>query len=179
MHPRLDELLTFAEDARSALLATIAEVPPEHHAVVPPTGGWSVSHVLQHLYLVEHGSVRAMFRALKTAQAQGVDSERETSSLLDRIVSMSEAMDAGGFQAPAFTQPESPPDVTTLLAQLSDSRKALLAWAAAADGVALDTIYFPHPRFGELSLYGWVIMLGTHERHHTRQIERIARAVRA
>lgn len=178
MHPRLAEILAYTEHARAELLAVVAAVIAEHHARVPAGGGWSIEEVLHHLYLVEHSSVRAIFRALKRAREGGaVAREGDASSLLARVAAIESRMAARRFEAPAFTRPQERLEVPALLGKLAESREGLRTWAREADGIALDTIHFPHPALGEISLYDWVIMIGAHERHHTRQIEAISNAV--
>ena len=60
------------------------------------------------------------------------------------------------------------------LAGLVESRQALLSALTAADGLALDEITQPHPLFGTLNLYQWVLFVGQHEARHTAQIREIA-----
>jgi hypothetical protein len=39
-----------------------------------------------------------------------------------------------------------------------------------ADGLALETLSFPHRVFGPLDLYQWLLFLDAHENRHTEQI---------
>ena len=41
------------------------------------------------------------------------------------------------------------------------------------NGLAIGQIELPHPRFGLLNAYQWVLFLGAHERRHTAQIREI------
>ena len=68
MHPRLSELLDYADTTRSDLLAAVSTFPTAQWNAPAADGGWSLAQQLTHLYLVEHSSVRAMFRALKDAK---------------------------------------------------------------------------------------------------------------
>lgn len=177
MHPRLAELLDYADRARDDLLAALAATAPAIYAVRPPDGGWTIAEVMAHLYLVEHSSVRAMFRALKNARQAGLGAETDESSLLGALDATGLKTGRGRVEAPPFVYPTEVVDLETARARLGESRDGLRAWAREADGLAIATVCWPHPRLGELNLYEWVIMIADHETRHTRQIREIARQV--
>jgi hypothetical protein len=170
MHPRLSELMDYADATRRDLQALVYTFPPDQVQRPGGDGAWSLSQQLGHLHLVEQSSVRAMFRALKDAKNAGLGAETETSSvraLLDRTDLVAGTRK---LEAPPFTQPADAPDVETAMARLAESRQGLHAWAAAADGFALATVTFPHPALGTLNLYEWVLMIAGHEVRHMAQI---------
>lgn len=173
MHPRLSELLDEAEAARRDLLAVVASFPAERLHTPGADGAWSVAQQLAHLHLVEHSSVRALFRALKDARAAGLGPETETASLRTALDHTDLVAGTRKLIAPDFVQPTETTDLETALARLAESRDGLRAWAREADGLALATVTFPHPRLGTLNLYQWVLMIAGHERRHTAQIERL------
>jgi hypothetical protein len=57
-------------------------------------------------------------------------------------------------------------------AALDERRSALLEAVRAADGRAIGAIRFPHPVFGELNAYQWLVFVGAHEARHTAQVPR-------
>ncbi|MBK8058042.1 MAG: DinB family protein [Gemmatimonadetes bacterium] len=174
MHPRLSELLDYADTTRSDLLAAVSTFPTAQWNAPAADGGWSLAQQLTHLYLVEHSSVRAMFRALKDAKKVGLGPETETSSVRGALDATDLVMGTQKLAAPDFVQPATSfPDLATALAKLAESRDGLRAWAAEGDGCALATVTFPHPRLGTLNLYEWVLMIAGHERRHLAQIERL------
>ena len=177
MHPRLAEVMSYAEEARAELLVALADIDPVRAARHPDAGGWSVAEVVEHLHLVEHSSLRALFRALRNARAAGLGDEADDASLAPLIADVASRIGAGGRTAPDFTRPKSAEPLPELVARLAESREGLRTWAREADGAALQEAYFPHPALGELSLYGWVAMLGAHERHHTAQLRAIDAAL--
>jgi len=173
MHPRLAELVEYAESTRRDLLAQVTDFPAGRAHTPGADGAWSLSQQLAHLHLVEHSSVRAMFRALKDAKKAGLGPETETSSLRGALDSTDLAYGTRKLEAPEFVTPTDAPDIETALARLRESREGLHAWAREADGFALATVTFPHPRLGVLNLYEWVLMIAGHERRHMIQIERL------
>lgn len=170
MHPRLAEVMKYAEESREELLAALAGIDATRAARSPEGGGWSVAEIVEHLHLVEHSSLRALFRALRNARAGGLRNESDDTSLSPLIAEIDSRIGAGGRMAPEFTRPKSADPLPELVARLAESREGLRTWAREADGAALEDAHFPHPALGELSLYGWVVMLGAHERHHTAQL---------
>lgn len=170
MHPRLSELLADADGVRDEVLALVGTLTPEQLQAPGLEGRWSVAQHLAHLHLVEHSSVRAMFRALKNARTAGLAAETEASSLLGVLDHTGLASGAGRYVAPEFVAPTDAPDLETARARLAESRSGLRAWAAEGDGWALATIRFPHPVLGPINLYEWVAMIADHERRHLKQM---------
>src|SRR5947208_16912540 len=84
MHPRLQELTTYLDAQRAAVLAASATVPVDRWTEKPTDGAWSVSEVLEHLRKSEEGIVRLVFKLGKQARATegGGRLETETSSVL-------------------------------------------------------------------------------------------------
>ena len=178
MHQRLVELMEHADSAREQLLTAVRDLPVDHYFRQPPGDGWSVSQILAHLHLVEHSSVRAMFRALKDGKKAGLGSETETSSILGALDATGLRDGRGKFDAPPFTQPQDSPDLDVALVRLAESREALHAWAREADGFAIGTLTFPHPVLGALTLYQWILMISHHELRHLQQIRDVALSLR-
>jgi uncharacterized damage-inducible protein DinB len=170
MHPRLSELLAHADQVRGELLAVVDAVDDARWSAPGPDGGWSVSQHLAHLHLVEQSSLRALFRTLRNARAEGLAQETETGSLLGALDHTGLVEGRTKFVAPDFVVPADVPDRAAVRARLAESRAGLHAWAQEADGYALATVSFPHPRLGTLNLYEWVLMIADHERRHLRQI---------
>ncbi|MEO6447451.1 MAG: DinB family protein [Gemmatimonadaceae bacterium] len=173
MHARLAELMHLAEGTREELIALVRDVPEQQYAHPPSDGGWSVAQVLAHLHLVEHSSVRALFRTLKDGKKAGLERESDTTSLVGSLDASGLREETTKRQAPSFTQPSDSPVLHEALAQLAESREALRTWAREADGFALGTLRFPHPLLGALTLYEWILMLHHHEQRHLRQIRHL------
>lgn len=178
MHPRLQEVLDYTNRARSDLLAALDRIHPSKIDQRSENDEWSIREVVEHLHLVEKSSLRALFRTLRDAKKTGVAAaESETSSVRPIIDDVESRMVEKKRSAPEYTLPTGGASIDELKGQLKESRDGLHLWANEADGTALDTITFPHPALGDLSLYGWVAMLGAHERQHMEQIERIVKSL--
>ena len=57
-------------------------------------------------------------------------------------------------------QPRAGVDMPTAWASVERSREKLRELVVAADGLALSEVHVPHPAFGTLNLYQWLIFVG-------------------
>jgi len=179
MHARLAGLAAFLADTRSHVVAAALALSPEDSARRPSEDAWSADEILTHLGLVEPGVAKRIAKSVRLAKEGGL--ARETSEepvlhLLDgRRIETGEAK----LVAPEFVDPKQVLPRDRALEALARSREALLAAVAEADGWALAEVVAPHPVFGPLNMYEWLIFLGQHERRHLAQLERTAAAVRS
>ena len=177
MHPRIQELLTYLDEGRVALIAAVSEAPPAILAERPGEGRWSIATVLEHLAIVERRTATMIHHELTRAQRAGLAAESESSSvmgLLDtsRLVDRSQRLVAGETARPTGTQ-----SAEVSLEALASARAVLETALERVDGLAIGLIELPHPRFGLLNAYQWVLFLGAHERRHMAQIREILEAL--
>ena len=59
-------------------------------------------------------------------------------------------------------------------AAIERSGSAMRDAVMAADGLALGSVSWPHPRFGPLTAYQWIAFSGAHQARHAAQIREIA-----
>jgi hypothetical protein len=175
VHPRLEELLQYADAQRAVLLAAVATVPESARDRRPAADAWSVAEVLEHLHRVEQGIARLIARQVERARGKGLAQETETSSLLHSLDHLALTQRNTRFPAPDFVQPEGTLPASAAITALEHSRRALREALATGDGLALATVSFPHVLLGPLTLYQWVLFLGQHECRHALQIRDIAR----
>lgn len=157
---------------RAALLARFHAVPAAARIVAPAGGGWSAAEVVQHVARVEAGVVKMLGAGstmARTATAEELTaaqwSERKAHIVRDRTVKV---------QAPERTHPRDAVDADAVVAQVTQSREALLAAFRAADAAVLDGVTFPHPFIGELTLRAWVELVAHHEPRHAEQLAELA-----
>lgn len=174
MHRRLAELVDYAEAQRAALLAAIEPIPETRREERPDPDCWSAAEVLEHLHRVERGIARLAAQGIERARGQGVEPEGSEESLLGSLDAFQLARRSPRLAAPEPVAPRGAFTAAQALVALAESRQALLSALALADGLALDQITYPHPFFGVLSLYQWVLFVGQHEARHAVQIQEIA-----
>jgi uncharacterized damage-inducible protein DinB len=177
MHARLAETMDYVEEKRKELLQSFAGVPGDRLTRHPPTGGWSVAEILDHLGIVESGIARLIAKRAGRARAEGLGEEKSTESVLASFDRHRAQLDSAVMQAPETVRPRADPDLDEALAGLRNSRDALRAAAEAANGLSLGEIKHTHPLLGELDLYQWLIFIGQHEVRHKKQIERTLNSI--
>ena len=182
MHPRLQELMTYLDAKRAAVMAASGAVPVDRWTERPPRGGWSIAEVLEHLRKGEEGLVRLVFKLGKQAHASGTARrENETSSVLG---SLDDFMDGRGVidrsyrrEAPPEAWPNGPLDPQTVVNGMSRTREDLYKAVSLVDGLALGDLRWTHPLLGTLDLYQYILFVGQHEARHALQIAEIGAAL--
>lgn len=175
MHPRLAQLLDYAELQRAALLAALEAVPGPLWTRRPDPDAWSVAEVLEHLHRVETGIARLVRRRLEEARAAGLGVETESDSLLGSLDRFGLAERRRLVTAPEPVRPKGALPPAEAVAALAASRRELRDAAAEGDGLALGAVQAPHALLGPLTLYQWLLFVGQHEARHAAQIREIAR----
>jgi DinB superfamily len=173
MHPRLAELMEYAEAQRTALLGAVGTVPDGRGEERVSPECWSVAEVLEHLHRVERGLIRLTEYAAQQVRERGIGPERQAESVLGVLDSFQLPRRISRIPAPDRVLPSGQYTIAQMLPKLGESRRALLGSLPALDGLALGEITFPHPLLGPLSVYQWLLFLGQHEARHTDQIREI------
>jgi len=173
-HPRIAELLAELEASRRELLGVVQALPPEMRDAAPEGDAWSVSQIIEHLGIVEDGGGRLLSKLMKQAQADGAF-EVETSSVLDSLNQFDIANFNRRIEAPEQVRPTGGVTVAEGLERLEAVRERLTTALLQGSGLALGTVSYPHPLFGPLNGYQWILVISMHERRHAAQIQRRAK----
>jgi uncharacterized damage-inducible protein DinB len=176
MHPRLAELLEYLDAQRASMLHAAAALPAERWVIRPAPDRWSVAEVFWHVQRVERGVAKLIATRSAEARASGHPEERESGSVLGSLDGRGVTDRSRPIEAPSRVSPPEIPDAEFVQRELDESRAALRAAVAQADGLALGSITHPHPVLGEIDLYQWILFVGQHEARHTAQISEAAAA---
>lgn len=173
MHPRIAELLEYVDRQREVLRAAAASVPSDKCAMIPPTGGWSVLGVLEHLSIVEARITGLLRQQVAKAREAGLGKETDDTPVLpgmnlDRTLDRTTKLN--GSQA---VQPTGTMTMDAAWKALHDSRESFRSFVIEADGLALRDVKHPHVFFGPLDVYEWIAFIGSHEARHADQIREI------
>jgi uncharacterized damage-inducible protein DinB len=175
MQQRLAELTEYLAQQRRAVLTAAAAVPTELWTERPAPDRWSISHILEHLHRVEKGAAALLAKRIAKAREAGHPPETETSSVLGTLERFGVSDRRGRpLVSPETVDPKEAPDRQTVEQRLAESRAALLAAIESGDGLALGDIRHTHGRFGELTLYEWILFVAEHERRHVEQVAETA-----
>jgi uncharacterized damage-inducible protein DinB len=175
MHPRIAELLDYAQCQRVALFNAVSLIPEPLRERRADAETWSAAEVLEHLHRVESGIARLLTRSLDRAKAAGLESENEVGSVLTSLDELRLTDRSLRIRAPEPVMPRGELTAAQGMAALTESRQALISALGACDGLALGRITQAHPLLGPLNLYQWVLFVGQHEARHAGQLQDIAR----
>ena len=168
LHPRLAELRAELDRARSGLLAVVEGMSAEASGQRANPDGWSVAETVEHLMIVEQGIGRLLGKLAKQADALGPETATTSvSASIDRL-KLTDA--TRRIRSPAAVAPTGNVSLAEALTGLHEGRKRLLDLLQRVNGRAVGVLAAPHPLFGELTFYQWLLFLARHEERHTRQI---------
>jgi uncharacterized damage-inducible protein DinB len=168
-----ERLVEQLQSYHQQLQAAIEVVPPELRDTVPPSGGWSVAQIIQHVAIIDGRIAQLIERAIASAPAsdeepdiESVLHSRRVQAVLDRSVKV-ESLEMF-VPTEQWSNEEG-------LQKLAAAHARLLAVVRSAAGKALTDIKYPHYLLGDLDMWRWMAFAGTHEARHAAQITDIAR----
>ena len=171
MDESIRDVIEYVEAARAALLEVAGSLSPEQLAARPEPDAWSPAEILEHLAVVERRVAAGVGARVGAARVEGLSGAPSVRTLEERMYRFRSAV-GRRLTAPPEIAPSGGLAREELVERLGRSRAALFSALAAADGLPLDELTFPHPVFGDLSVPDWVLFVGAHERRHLAQIER-------
>lgn len=171
----LDDILAANEAAHARFIAATAGLSAEQLQFRPAEGQWTIGEIAEHLAIVNDGFLRITHKLLKQAEAAG----KPARTVLD--LGPTSLTDAGEQNPTRFPAPERVhPSGTLALAEAqAKMREALDGFAAIKSRIEATDLSddgFPHPAFGPINAYQWMILLGEHQDRHRLQIEGIKAA---
>ena len=172
LHPRLAELSDYLEACRADVVAAVESLPADARDRRPSPDGWSAAEHVEHLWLVEQGSAKLLHKLFNAAGE--LPPEASTESVLGALDRWSLVDNPARYPAPEMVAPRQGLGWAEALASLAASREILRAFVEKANGRDLTRLRAPHPRFGELTAYEWMLFIGQHEARHARQIRTLA-----
>jgi hypothetical protein len=164
------EIYEHIDRTRARLLAAVEGLSEEQQGYRPASERWSVAELVEHLSIVEGNVARLLDKLLGKAEEAGAGVAAADDFDPVSIEEFVERTRAVKLEAPERIRPTGLP-LSDSLAHLSESRAALhnlRPRIERADGRALR---FPHPAWGPLDLYQWLLFIGAHEDRHLAQIE--------
>jgi hypothetical protein len=173
LHPRLAEIQGELERTRDDLLAVVARTPADVAVQRPCADGWSIAEIVEHLLIVENGIGRLLGRLGKQAETLGP--EKSTASIIPSLDRYAVRDARRRIESPPAVAPTGSMALDEAVAGLAESRGRILELVHRVSGRALGSLTAPHPVFGSLTFYQWLLFLAQHEERHTRQIRETAR----
>lgn len=171
------EILDRTARDRAGLLSSVKDLTTEQMDYRPEPEAWSVADVLHHLALAHEGTAKLMSVMRRRTSEEAVPPDPDPNrSLVDSLEGVVPGVEEGKATAPDPVSPKSYLAPDEALSRLDASRRRLVETVATLSAFDLTKLTFPHPFFGELDAYQWLLVTGWHERRHTKQIERIRKS---
>ncbi|HEX8117728.1 MAG TPA: DinB family protein [Pyrinomonadaceae bacterium] len=171
------EIFEHIDRTRARLTASVEGLSEEQQSFKPAPDRWSAAELVEHLSIVEGNVVRLLGKLLGEA---GESDASSSSDLLSDPVSIEEFVErsrVAKYEAPERIRPAGLP-LADSLARLKDSRAALHALRPRIDRADGRALRFPHPAWGPLDLYQWLLFVGAHEDRHLAQIEALKQTMK-
>jgi hypothetical protein len=137
-----------------------------------PGGGWSIAEIVEHLAILEGRLLGLMTVMVSKAEKSGLQRSAENSHFNPvSLQQFAERSQKEKYNAPEAAQPQGGVSIKDSLERLQQSRASLRDLQPRFEATDLSSARYPHPAFGPLDLYQWLLMIGFHEARHLRQIE--------
>lgn len=170
MHQHLEEITSYLARVRADLASVIDETPAASFDRQPPTGGWSGTSIIHHLGKVEGSTGKLLEGLFARALADGVGPDPGTPSWMHALDRYRVTDRSRRIKAPDRVAPDPAAEFAASWSSLQAARLRLLRAVATVDGRDLTTVTAPHPIFGPLNGYEWVLVVGQHEERHLIQL---------
>ena len=161
-----ERAITSLDESRERLLATVRKLSASQLAFKPGAERWSVAECVEHIILVESSILRAIEKTVQ-GSVDSPPNALEDDALLARVVDRSERM-----KGPERLMPTRRWSDDELFREFEAARKRTAEFAATTDA-SLRESGFPHPAFGPLDCYQWLLLIPAHGERHRAQAEEV------
>ena len=170
------EIYDDIDATRARLLQSVEGLSADEQNFRPTPEKWSVAEVVEHLSIVERRVARLLAKLLEKAEAEAGAGAAPGPFAPVSIAEFVEASRAQKLEAPENVRPAGVP-LADSLDGLRASRAALHALRPRVERADCAGAVFPHPAWGPLNLYQWLLFVGAHEARHLAQIEALKEAL--
>ena len=168
----MQEILAYLAHVRTDVAACVEGNPSEAFARRPREDAWSGSQIIYHLGNVEGATSKMLEGLFASALAGGMPMDTGTGSLLHSLDHLHVPdRSARPIVAPERLRPPDNPDLAPSWASLQTVRERTHRAVATVEGRDLTTLSAPHPIFGPINGYEWVLFIGQHEERHLNQLK--------
>ena len=172
------EIFDEIDGARARLLRAVETLSEEHQSFRPSADRWSAAQLCEHLATVEGNVVGLLTRLLDKSEESGAaraDGAGFEPVSIEEFVERSRGVK---YEAPERLQPGDSTPLHVSLAALASSRAALHGLRPRLERADGHSARFPHPAWGPLNLYQWLLFVGAHEGRHLAQIEALKESMK-
>ncbi|HKS29019.1 MAG TPA: DinB family protein [Pyrinomonadaceae bacterium] len=170
----LSEIFDLMDKTRSRLrarLESVAGAEDGQESLRPSPDAWSVAEIAEHLAIIEERLSKLFPVMLTKAEAGGLQRAADKPFQPVSVAEIAERSAREKYVAPETARPTGAVPIADSLARLERSRETILALRPRLEALDLTDVTYPHPVFGPMSAYQWLIFVGAHEDRHLRQID--------
>lgn len=172
IYTSVPQIFQAIDKTRERIFKRVEELSDEQLNSRTAPNAWSVTEIVEHLAKIEAGLLRIM-RVMLT-KAESVSQTSNGSHIEIKPFSLNEFIERARkekYTAPESVSPSGKGNLADSLAQLRRSREELHSLRPRIEAIDLSAVSYPHPAFGPLNFYQWLVFIGIHEERHLRQIE--------
>jgi hypothetical protein len=163
-------VLVRLRENRDRLFSVFQHLTPEQQAFRPAPDRWSAADCVEHIIIVENFVLASIRRALKSAPEPG---KRDSVSGKEKLVLRAVPDRRTRVKGPDAVMPTGRwPSYEDLLVEFDRTRTRTVQMATDFTADPHD-YFFPHPIFGDLDCYQWLLFMGTHCERHILQFEEV------
>ncbi len=171
LNARLSELVNYASEVREQLESLVESIPASQRELRAAPDVWSVAENIEHLCMIEDSVGRLISSMAKQLHADNA-LEVETNSMLGALDQYQVPANAFKLVAPEPFRPSGTLTCDEAMEKLRSVRARVLQGVQKANGLDLTKATFPHPFFGPINGYQWLLLIGQHELRHVNQMRK-------
>jgi len=163
--------LKHLQTTHDAFLQSISGLSEKQWRFKPAPDRWSVAEVAEHITITEStifGMIQKQVMASPAAPDKRPEVKGKDETILTAVPDRSHKA-----QAPEFLKPTNRwANHDELVKAFEEERKATMDYVKTTNDDLRDH-FAPHPVFGPLDGYQWILLISTHSERHTKQIAEV------
>jgi hypothetical protein len=164
----LGEILEFVEKEQNSFAESSSNLSEAQEIYRTASDRWSIAEMAEHVGIVDDRVVQ-LTRKFLNENAPTPELPPFQPVSLDRHA----ARWNENFTAPERVVPKGQIPVSGSLARKKATLETLLSLRSQIEALDCSQMMWPHPIFGDLNLYEWLLISGMHNRRHRQQIEAV------
>ena len=167
----LSEIFDAMDETRARLCARLNHLTTAEENARSSPEAWSAKEIAEHLAIIEERLSKLFPVMVTKAEAGGLQRSADQPFRPISVESMIERSKREKYVAPDEVRPTGAGSIEDSIARLTRSRETIRALRPRLEALDLTGTTYPHPAFGPLNAYQWLIFISAHEDRHLRQIE--------
>jgi hypothetical protein len=164
----LGEILAFVEKEQDRFAESSSNLNEAQECYRPASDRWSIAELAEHVGIVDDRVVQ-LTRKFLNENAPPPEPPAFQPVSLDRFAPRWNEH----FTAPERVVPKGQVPLSESLARKKATLETLLSLRPQIEALDCSQMMWPHPIFGDMNLYEWLLVSGMHNRRHRQQIEAI------